>query len=78
MTKLSVCLPVSLIVAAYLSVGAGVQGMPVVASTSLLSSTGDTGILLAKATSTVKKQKQKCFKIHSGVSSKTVIDCRNV
>jgi len=37
MTKLSVCLPITLVIAGYLCVGASVQAMPVLPSTKLLS-----------------------------------------
>jgi len=58
MTKLSVCLPVTLIIAGYLSVGASVQAMPVLPSTKLLS-TADTGVLHVKATTRPTKKGSK-------------------
>jgi hypothetical protein len=57
MTKLSLCLPVTLIIAGYLCVGASVQAMPVLPATNLLS-TADTGILHVRAKTTTKKSKK--------------------
>src|SRR5262245_39030553 len=75
MTKLSVCLPITLIIAGYLGVGASVQAMPVLPSTKLLS-TADTGILHVRARTTTKKTTPKnCGNVHGGVGSVYVNTC---
>jgi hypothetical protein len=74
MTKTSVCILAMLVIVSYLSAAIGVQAMPA----SLLLSTGDTYILLARAQPKQQRPEPKkhCQNVHSGVSFKSVQLCR--
>lgn len=76
MTKTSVGILAMLVIAGYLSGVIGVLAMPAVPSASLLLSTGDKGILLARAQPKQQEPKRHCQNVHSGVSSKSVRLCR--